>query len=241
MEEYPQLLEHCNRIIENFIGDDRNRHKEVVPSLGEFLALLTASKFSWDQAAVAYLQETLARNVLWTMKRSDRRYGDTHCTDVAVESTRVQAFWESNVVSWRLLAFHVYFLQHIARPRGLSLQQVAANYDARLGQPSEELKEEFQASIKEIPQRLVKTWAGSNFDEFFRRINVPVPSAEDLHAMIKRAVEDAHRKGALYTSMGPSGSPRPQGRAGDNGPHQAQGRARGNGYTSRGRGRGGYS
>lgn len=46
--------------------------------------------------------------------------------------------------------FHVYFFHNVARPRGVSLDEVAANYDAFYGRPSNRMKEALQAKVKQI-------------------------------------------------------------------------------------------
>lgn len=42
--------------------NEENRHKEVMPSLGEFLPLLTVSnKVNWKEACMPYLYENFDR------------------------------------------------------------------------------------------------------------------------------------------------------------------------------------
>ena len=53
-------------------------------------------------------------------------------------------------MSIRLLMFHVYFFNKVARPEGVSLQSVANNYDAFYGRPSSQMKEALQKKCKEI-------------------------------------------------------------------------------------------
>lgn len=68
--EFPQLQELVDKRIEDFIKDESNRHKSKLPSMGEFLPLLTvSSKYSWSDLAAAVLQEVLTRNVLWVLKK----------------------------------------------------------------------------------------------------------------------------------------------------------------------------
>jgi hypothetical protein len=51
VNEYPEIEEHANQLISNFIRSERGRTKSVVRNLGEFLPLLTFSSFTWQQLA----------------------------------------------------------------------------------------------------------------------------------------------------------------------------------------------
>ena len=68
-EQYPVVLETVNTIVNNFVRDERDRHKSVVPSLGEFLPLLSLSDKTWDDVMHAYLSENLDRNVFWVLRK----------------------------------------------------------------------------------------------------------------------------------------------------------------------------
>lgn len=69
IEEYPSLLDYVNESVENFIKNENCRTKSVIPSLGEFLTLLSLSKFTWSDVAPAYISENLDRNVLWILRK----------------------------------------------------------------------------------------------------------------------------------------------------------------------------
>jgi hypothetical protein len=43
----------------------------------------------------------------------------------------------------RLLLFHVYFLENVGRPEGMSLEDIAQGYDAMYGMPSAKMKGTF--------------------------------------------------------------------------------------------------
>jgi hypothetical protein len=67
-------------------------------------------------------------------------------------NTRNSLTFETTIVSLKLLLFHVYFLRHVGRPAGLSLAEIAANYDRLYGHPTEAMKEALQQAVKEIQQ-----------------------------------------------------------------------------------------
>ena len=70
VNKYPQLLRTANQTVNNFVASERERHKDVVSSLGCFLALLSVSDLTWHDVSEAYLQEAYDRNVLWVLGKS---------------------------------------------------------------------------------------------------------------------------------------------------------------------------
>jgi hypothetical protein len=96
---------------------------------------------------------TVFRNALWTIKKYPEMAsieGDQ------VNWNRINRTFDATQVSIRLLMFHVYFFTNVARPAGISLEQVAANYDAFYGRPSTQMKETLQAKCKQI--LAIKSW-----------------------------------------------------------------------------------
>lgn len=49
VEEFPELRDMATKKIQAFIADEKNRHKDVVPALGEFICLLMISHIGWDE------------------------------------------------------------------------------------------------------------------------------------------------------------------------------------------------
>jgi len=69
-QEYPELKRKVNTMALQFCSSDANRTKDVVPSLGDFLAMLSVSDaVTWSQVCLPYLQENFDRNVLWAIKQ----------------------------------------------------------------------------------------------------------------------------------------------------------------------------
>lgn len=73
-KEYPQLLRIANQAIIDFIKNEKARTKEELPSLGDFLPLLSITdKVTWQQFAMPYLSETFDRNILWYVSYTFRK------------------------------------------------------------------------------------------------------------------------------------------------------------------------
>lgn len=55
--------------IQNFLGSEENRHKNVVANLGSILAKISAvDKFKFEDIVETYFNEQLDRQVLWILK-----------------------------------------------------------------------------------------------------------------------------------------------------------------------------
>lgn len=77
-QQYPELIQIANETVQQFIDDESNRHKSKVPSLGEFLPLLSLSDFTWDHTMDAYLSENIDRNVFWVLRKAPDFIGETY-------------------------------------------------------------------------------------------------------------------------------------------------------------------
>jgi hypothetical protein len=99
---FPKLQQHVEERIDAFVSHRQNRHKNELPSLGDFLPLLLVSNaFSWRDVAVPYFTESLTRNVIWNCKKFPElaRVHGQHETD----DERIQKTFEGCQISLRLM------------------------------------------------------------------------------------------------------------------------------------------
>ncbi len=89
--------------------------------------------------------------------------------------------FDATQVSIRLLMFHVYFFTHVARPEGISLVNVAENYDAFYGRPSTQMKEALQVKCKQILQTKAWPYVGSLSCTYLYVVNFSVVLACRFH------------------------------------------------------------
>jgi len=69
LEKYPELLAECKKQVSEFFKDEANRHKDKVPSLGDFLCYLTVTpEVNWSDIAQVVVQESFDRQVAWVLK-----------------------------------------------------------------------------------------------------------------------------------------------------------------------------
>jgi len=186
VKKYPELQKKVNSIARNFCNSEENRTKDVVPSLGEFLPIVSVSdEVSWKDICMPYLLENFDRNALWTIKKYPY-LGEIEAT--AINKERIEKTFDATQVSIKLLMFHVYFFKNVARPEGVSLEDVAANYDAFYGRPSSQMKENLQKKCKQI-------LATNSWNLFFKGIGLSIPSDNYLCSWLKRSVKNSERKG----------------------------------------------
>jgi ubiquitin-protein ligase/predicted RNA-binding protein with RPS1 domain len=176
LEIYPELKAKVDETIQTFLRDDMSRHKKIIPALGEWLPLLTVTEsYNWRDVAVPYLLEMFDRNVLWTLKQYPHlvEWSPNTWTDEKVASDRLRKTYDATNVSKHLLMFHVYFLDKVARPPGVSLAKVREMLDSRFGKPTFAMKDQLMRECKRI--RKVNEWK-----DFFEYIHIPAPSNRTL-------------------------------------------------------------
>lgn len=187
LERYPSLLDWINETIGNFIKEERYRTKKVVPALGEFLPLLALTdKYHWKDIAEAYLLENFDRNQKWVLKTFPY-LGNLANEKEPVDKKRIICTQNATVVSQRLLMFHVFFLNHIAKPKGSTVADMKRMYDESYGRPSERLKSALQLRVKDL-QKI------SNWIEFFNLIEMPLPTPKQLTYWLRQSVRNSAKK-----------------------------------------------
>jgi ubiquitin-protein ligase/uncharacterized membrane protein YgcG len=204
MRVYPALQERVDSIVTNFIADEAHRHKRAVPDLGEFLMLLSVSRYHWADVASAYMHENFDRNVLW-FGRSEQTpevrslLASRGRRDPRVDDHRAQLAFEPTRTGRSLLMFQVVFLERVARPRGVSTERIAERYDALFGRVPVGLAEQLQTSARTI--EMVGTW-----DEFFARVGITPPTRPALNEWLRNSVANHYRRGYDQNRGAGSGS-----------------------------------
>jgi len=192
LEEFPELKTLVDETISSFIKNSSdNRNKKNYPALGEWIPLLTVTDtYSWQDVASAYLEEMFDRNVLWSLKKFPELVEwtsqDFHSSEPKAQQ-RLKKTFEASLVSEHLLMFHVYFLDHVARPPAMSLSEVRQLLDLRLGKPTFGMKDQLMRECKVIHS--IKNW-----DQWFRYIHVRPPSESSLLKMFHNALKNSESK-----------------------------------------------
>jgi hypothetical protein len=193
LETYPNLQEQVNGTVKRFIDNPDNRLKRNTANVGEWLALLTVStSHTWRDAASAYLNENFERNVMWYLRENS----SLRETKSRVPNRLTETF-NRTTVSRNLLAFQVLFLD-IARPAGMSLQEIAARYDANNGIPTREMEDAMKAAVQQIKNI-------RNYEEWFRVIKVDYPGDGQLEEWLTKSVASALTKDGYHDKPGGGG------------------------------------
>jgi len=163
----------------------KTRHKKRIAALGDFIPLLTVTDaYQWKDVAVPYLLEMFDRNVLWTLK-AHPHYREP--TPIENWHHRLGETFSTTKVSNRLLMFHVYFLRNIARPDGMTLDQIKAVLDSRYGRPTPIMRERLLAECKRIQK--VDQW-----ETFFWKINLTPPAEGTLVHWLHESLRNSARR-----------------------------------------------
>lgn len=119
IERYPELLDWINDRIGSFLNDPEKRIKKAVPSLGEFIPLLAVTdKYHWSDVAEPLVLEAFDRNQKWVLMKYPFLGNMKSGQNLAYDKSRILNTFNANQVSLRLILFHVFFLNNIAKPQG---------------------------------------------------------------------------------------------------------------------------
>lgn len=177
LETYPGLQAIIDNHLKDFIDDEANRTKKACPHIGEWLMLLSASwRYRWEEAADAYLSESMRRQVMWYVK-DDSKLGMLD-TD---QKYRLDNTLKKTEVSRKLLAFQVLFLD-IAMPKGKSRKELIKRYDDNLGFPTPDMVKEMKDSVDTINN--MKT-----FSDWYKVLKLKPPSDKELYDKLVKCVE----------------------------------------------------
>jgi len=194
VKKYPQLLEIVNKTVKGFIENDEERHKDKVPNLGEFLALLPVSDYSWSDVRDAYIQESFTRNVFWLLNKYEELEKDS--SDEFTEDDRLQYSFETTKVGQKLLMFNVFFLEKVSRPNDCKTRdEVSRIFDNLYGRPPMQYEDLFIQTIDKINK------VENYLDAFKEYAPNKQYTKEDILQILKESVKRSKDKGYHGSSL----------------------------------------
>jgi hypothetical protein len=188
VQTYPVLREEIRRLLQKFLHDERARTKDVCPSLGELIPLLTVcDSVGWEELGPVIISESNDRNILWICR--DVPQLRTHFTYVRTADAKLlQDVLVASRLSKRLVVFHCCFLQLFCSPRGARLQSTASAYDKLLGFPSLEVEVRLARMLQSAKEV-------SNWRALYAALFLPCPSPVQLCNILADSVKASLRKG----------------------------------------------
>lgn len=152
---YKQLNQLVETKVNNFVSNRRNRRKQVIPDLGEFLILLALSSRSFNEPQVqrTVLEEFFARQVFWINKKYPGVVAN-------LPGPRKRLSFDATEVSLKLFMFD------LAVCKWFIIPGIRNELDRRYGVPPGSVVTNFQKEVKAIK-------AVDNYDAFLSTINLP--------------------------------------------------------------------
>ncbi|EFC46452.1 hypothetical protein NAEGRDRAFT_65426 [Naegleria gruberi] len=194
LEIFPFTTNAIERKVKNFVNREHLRNKYNCPNLGEFLILLSVlgpANLNWDSVKYAIVEETCTRNVLWAVKMFPE------LANLSIEQPkRIEKTWKANMVSCKLLMFHVFFLKTVIEKEhaGRSLDEVARLYDLNFGlspetQDGQDLEELVQVAI-------FKNNNAQDFEEFLEYVGLDeqLNSREKILTFLEYCVKTSEQR-----------------------------------------------
>lgn len=196
-ERYPSLKTTIHARLHTFATNPASRCKSACPNLGQLIPLLVVSEtYEWRHIAIAYLQESYDRSVLWACtKDSSLAKMDTG------DESRIDRTLEATLVSQRMTAFNVSMV-HLLRPpmggfslsngngngKASSLAQARDSHDICLGRPPLHLRRTFHAKVRAVLE-------ADSWGKVFECLRTALPPKRTFLSILESAVKNSLKKG----------------------------------------------
>lgn len=182
--------------LDTFLQHPGKRSKSACPNLGLLMPLLSCSpvKHSWSKMSAALLEEALDRKVLWMCKKDPslvKSFQEPLGSPPHMDLLR--GSWAGAMVSCRLTAFHLAFLQLVAAPKGSTLEAVMDSMDAMYGWPAAALGSRFVNVVKRFQQVRLRECCSLSYSAMYlmltdRNSLPPIVTYQACHAVQQQAV-----------------------------------------------------
>ncbi|RIA86406.1 hypothetical protein C1645_779749 [Glomus cerebriforme] len=182
-KQFPEIITEAENKVNSFVDlDGRNRNKNSVPNLGDFMIyLFLAKNVSWSGFVPCFLEELLSRNVVWYLNKSP---GLSYLEkNDYVSEYRLEETFRLSGTSLRLVMFQVAFLKMV--------KDKEQDMNRRYGYPSNEMSLSLLSLIKKI-------YAVNSWDIFFDMIDFPLPKEDcepEVCNMLINAIKDSENSG----------------------------------------------
>ena len=185
-ETYPNLKKMCNENIDKFIKDEQNRIKDITPSLGDLLVMLSISDYKIEDLLPSYLSEHMDRQIFWILQEIEGFEKLINSSEI--DDIRAKVCFKTGIVSEHLLLFYYFFLKKLIYKDCKDLDEFAKKLDSNYGNLTDE---ECDIHRKEI-NNILKI---DNFNDFYKYMNLSPPNEKELNEKLKNAFQNSLKKG----------------------------------------------
>ncbi len=186
LKNFPSFEKEVNEKIENFIKDEKNRLKDKTPSLGDLLVMICLSSHSIEELLPFYLDESLDRQIFWILNEIPEL--EKLIDSSEIDDVRTKICFKCGLVSEQIILFYYYFIKNIIYKECKTLDEFAAKLDKNFGNLTDNELDVHRNEIKKILKI-------DNFNDFYKYLNLNVPTEKEMNEKFKQAFKNSLKKG----------------------------------------------
>ena len=186
IEAFPEIKTEANKNIEEFINNKEQRIKEKTPSLGDLLVMLSLSDKTIEELLPSYIEEQMDRQIFWILQEIpefEDLIGKNEVDDI-----RAKICFKCGITGQQLLLFYYYFMNKMIHSKeNTEFKNFAEKIDQNHCCLTETEIDKHRLEINKILKI-------DNFNDFYKFLNMEVPSKDDLNKKLKQAFENSKAK-----------------------------------------------
>jgi ubiquitin-protein ligase/Ran GTPase-activating protein (RanGAP) involved in mRNA processing and transport len=184
-KEFPEFKEAANKSIEEFIKNPEQRIKEKTPSLGDLLVMLSISDHKIEELLPAYISEQMDRQIFWILQEIPK-FEELINKD-EVDDIRAKVCFKCGITGQQLLLFYYYFMNKVVYSECDSLDKFAEKLDQNYSCLTETEIDQHRLEMNKILKI-------DNFPDFYKFMNLKIPSKDELNQKLKQAFVNSKNK-----------------------------------------------
>ena len=184
-QTYPEFKAEANKKLEEFMKDPENRTKEKTPSLGDLLVMLSVSDHKIEELLPSYISEQMDRQIFWILQEIPEFENLINTKEV--DDIRGKVCFKCGITGQQLLLFYYYFMKKIVYAECDTLDKFAEKLDKNYCCLTENEIDKHRLEINKILKI-------DNFNDFYKFMELEVPSKEELNQKLKQAFENSKEK-----------------------------------------------
>ena len=184
-EAFPEIKTEANKNLEEFIKNPEQRIKDKTPSLGDLLVMLSLSDIKIEELLPSYIEEQMDRQIFWILQEIPE-FEDLINED-KVDDIRAKVCFKCGITGQQLLLFYYYFINKMIHSDCDTLEKFAEKLDKNFSCLTETEIDKHRLEINKILKI-------DNFNDFYKFMNLPVPSKDELNKKLKQSFQNSKQK-----------------------------------------------